>query len=97
MVEFSERERISLLMMKRWGDQQRGYKQVMRLFNETFRNENNRISKTTVVRNVIQRFEESDSVRNRPNSSRQQRMKIKHIFYSLLSKNLHTSVNRVAQ
>jgi len=39
----------------------------MRLFNETFRNENNRISKTTIVR-TIQRFEESDSVRNHSKS-----------------------------
>jgi len=52
MAEFSEREQISLLMIRRWGDQQRGYKQVMRLFNKTFRNENNRISKTTVVRTI---------------------------------------------
>jgi len=31
MTELSERERISLLMMRRWCDQQRGYKQTMRL------------------------------------------------------------------
>jgi len=35
----------------------------MRLFNETFCNENNRISKTIVVRTV--RFEESDNVNHR--------------------------------
>jgi len=61
MTELSERERISLLIMRGWGDQQRDHKQVMQLFNKTFRNKNNRISKTTVVR-TIQRFEISDSV-----------------------------------
>jgi len=49
MTELSEHERISLLIMWGWGDQQRDYKQVMRLFNETFHNENNRILKITVV------------------------------------------------
>jgi len=38
MTDLSERERISLLIMGGWGDQQRGYKQIMRLFNGTFRN-----------------------------------------------------------
>jgi len=37
----------------------------MRLFSEIFCNENNIISKITIVR-TIQRFEESGSVRNRP-------------------------------
>jgi len=41
----------------------------MRLFNETVRNENNRISKTTIMR-TIQRFEESGSDRNRAKSGR---------------------------
>jgi len=67
MAKLSEHKRISLLMMREWDDQQKGYKQVMRLFNETFRNENNRISKITVV-HIIQRFEENDSVRKRPKS-----------------------------
>ncbi|KYN12128.1 hypothetical protein ALC57_15708 [Trachymyrmex cornetzi] len=57
MVELSEKDRITLLMLRGWGDQQRGYKTVMRLFNENFRNENNRISKSTVNR-TIQRFED---------------------------------------
>jgi len=39
----------------------------MRVFNETFCNENNKISKTIVVRTI--RFEESDSV-NRPKFDR---------------------------
>jgi len=64
MTELSKREYLYWW----WEDQQRAYKQVMRLFNETFCNEN-RISKTTVVR-TIQRCEESDSVRNHPKSRR---------------------------
>jgi len=50
MAELSERNRITLLMMREWGDQQKGYKTATRLFNENFRNENNRISKSTVIR-----------------------------------------------
>jgi len=69
MTELSERERISLLTFRKWDDQQKGYKQVMRLFNETFRNKNNKISKTTVVR-TIERFEGNGSVKNRPKSGR---------------------------
>jgi len=53
MAELSERERISLLMMKRWSNQQRGYKQVMRLFNKTFRNENNRISEKDSIQRLL--------------------------------------------
>jgi len=55
MAELSERERISLLMIRGWDDQQRDYKQIMQLFNETFRNENNRTSKITVVRTIKKR------------------------------------------
>jgi len=41
----------------------------MRLFNKTFCIENNKISRTTVVR-IIQHFKESDSTRNRPKSDK---------------------------
>ncbi|KMQ85171.1 transposable element tc3 transposase [Lasius niger] len=64
MAELTERERISLLMMRGWGNQVRSYKEVMRLFNDTFRNENNGISKSTVVR-TVQRFQVTGSVKNR--------------------------------
>ena len=69
MAELSERERITLLMMRGWGDQQRGYKSVQQLFNENFWGRNNRISKTTVVR-TIQRFDDTRSVKDRPRSGR---------------------------
>lgn len=70
MAHLTERERISLLMMRGWGDQERGYKQVQRLFNETFRvEENNPISKSTVIR-TIRRFEETGGIKDRPKSGR---------------------------
>lgn len=69
MAELSEKDRITLLMMRGWGDQQRGYKTVTRLFNENFWNENNRISKSTVIR-TIQRFEDIGNVKSRPRSGR---------------------------
>lgn len=54
--------------MRGWGDQ-RSYQEVMRLFNGTFRNENNRISKSTVVR-TVQRFQKTGVIKNRPKSGR---------------------------
>jgi len=63
MAEHTERKRISLLMMRGWGNEVRSYKEVMRLLNDTFRNENNGISKITVVR-TVQRFQETGSVKN---------------------------------
>ena len=79
MVELTERERISLLMMRGWGDQERDYKAVQRLFNEHFRGRNNRISKTTVMR-TIQRFNDTDSVKDLQDMEdlRRQQMKINH-------------------
>lgn len=69
MATLSERDRITLLMMRGWGDQVRGYNSVTRLFNEHFREKNNKISKSTVVR-TVQRFEETGSVKDRPKSGR---------------------------
>jgi len=86
-------------MMRGWDDQQRRYKQVMRLFNETFRNGNNRISKTTVVR-TIQRFEESGSVRNRSKSDRLATVTNENKALDVLQsfvEDPHTSINRVVQ
>jgi len=76
--------------MRGWGDQQRSCKQIVRLFNETFLNENNRISKTTIVR-TIQRFEESDSVRNCPKSGRPATATSKNKALDLLSKIFYKS------
>jgi len=69
MVRLSERERISLLMMRGWGDRVRSYRNVVDLFNRTFRNEGARISKGTVSK-TVRRFEQMGSVRNRPTTGR---------------------------
>lgn len=99
MAELSEKDRITLLMMRGWGDQQRGYKTVTRLFNENFRNENNRISKSTVIR-TIQRFEDLGSVKNRPRSGRRKTAtnndKALNVLQSVVE-NPHISIDRVAQ
>ena len=53
-AKLSERERVSVLMMRVWGDQIRSYDQVRLLFNRTFRNEEglNPVSKSTIERTV---------------------------------------------
>ncbi|KYQ46987.1 hypothetical protein ALC60_13999, partial [Trachymyrmex zeteki] len=57
-------ERISLLMIREWSDRRRSYAHVTELFNQTFRNEDNGISKSTVIR-TVQRFEEMSFVKDR--------------------------------
>lgn len=99
MTELSERDRITLLMMRGWGDKQRGYKTITRLFNENFRNENNRISKSTVIR-TIQRFKDTSSIKNRPRSGRRKTAtdndKALDVLQSFVE-DPHISINRVAQ
>lgn len=69
MLRLSERERISILMMRGWGDQERSLKNVRDVFNRTFRNGAVPISKATVQK-TVRRFEETGSVKNRPNVGR---------------------------
>ncbi|KYN18348.1 hypothetical protein ALC57_09344 [Trachymyrmex cornetzi] len=99
MAELSEKDRITLLMMRGWGNQQRRYKTVKRLFNENFRNENNRISKSTVTR-TIQRFEDIGSVKSGSKSGRRKTAtnndKALDVLQSFVE-NPHISINRVAQ
>lgn len=56
-VKLSDQERISLLMMRGWGDRVRSYDEVRNLFNATFRNgdQDIQISKSTISR-TIHRF-----------------------------------------
>jgi len=68
MVFLSERERISILMMRGWGDYQRSLETVQVLFNETFLDRNEPISKNT-VKKTIDRFNETGSVTDLPRSS----------------------------
>lgn len=69
-MSLSERERITLLMMRGFGDRTRPLEEVQHLFNDTFP-ERNPISKSTVFR-TIQRFEETGSIQDRPRSGRPQ-------------------------
>lgn len=48
--ELSERERITILMICGWGDNERSYVAVVRLFNETY--PNRRINKSTVLKTI---------------------------------------------
>lgn len=64
----SERERITLLMMRGWGDNERSYEAVKNLFNDTFP-ERYPISKSTVIKTVA-RFVETGSVKDRVRTGR---------------------------
>lgn len=67
-MALNEKERITLLMMRGYGDMIRSYDQIRHLFNDEFPNRPP-ISKT-VVRNTIKRFEETGSVKDRPRAGR---------------------------
>jgi len=54
-------------MMCRWGNNERSYFAVVRLFNDTY--PNRRINKSTVLK-TIEHFRETDSVKNRFKSGR---------------------------
>jgi len=69
MQRLSERKRISLLMMRDWGGVRRSFMQVKDLFNETFRNGFTPISKST-VEHTVKRFEDTGSVKDRPQTGR---------------------------
>ncbi|KYN10423.1 hypothetical protein ALC57_17440 [Trachymyrmex cornetzi] len=63
MQYLTERERITLLMMKGWDDLRRSYMQIKERFNETFRNGLTPISKSTVER-TIWWFNDTGSVKD---------------------------------
>jgi len=58
--ELSERERISILVMRGWGDNERSYSAVVRLLNDTY--PNCRINKLTMLK-TLERFRETGSVK----------------------------------
>lgn len=64
MLHLTERERISMLMMRGWGDMKRSYSNVVTLFNATFRRDGNVVSRSTVGK-TIDRFERTGSVKDR--------------------------------
>ncbi|XP_071579661.1 uncharacterized protein [Temnothorax nylanderi] len=94
--ELSERERITILMMRGWGDNERSFTDV-RLFNNTY--PNRQISKSTVLK-TVRRFQETGSVRSRFRSGRSSSATNNDKQLDVLQtfiKNPHTSVNRAAQ
>ncbi|KAL7292826.1 hypothetical protein TKK_0013650 [Trichogramma kaykai] len=69
MFHLSKRERISILMMRGWGDMKRSYANVVTLFNATFRRDGNVVSRSTVGK-TISRFEQTGSVKDRDRPGR---------------------------
>lgn len=96
-AELSERERITILMMRGWGDNERSYTAVARLFNETY--PNRRINKSTVFK-TIERFRETGSVKNRSKSGRSSfatnEEKQLHVLQTFIE-DPHSTINRSAQ
>lgn len=99
MAYLSERERISLLMMRGWDDRQRSYNEVRQIFNETFRDENTAISRSTVER-TVRRFNETGSVKNRQIPGRpisaigeEKQLDVAQLFVE----NVHLSIRKVNQ
>jgi len=100
VAKLSERERISLLMIRGWGDRERSYDQVRLFFNETFRNGDglNHISKSTVER-TIRRFVGQGTVKDlqkcgRPRTVATEEMQL-HIAQSFVE-NPHLSLRRAS-
>lgn len=97
-MELSERERITILMMRGYGDRIRSYEQVKNLFNDSFPNRNP-ISKSGVQK-TIQRFEETGSVKDRPKSGRPTTATDEENSLDVLlsvGENPHVSTNFVSQ
>lgn len=69
MAALTERDRIHILMMRGWGDNQRSFEDVRSLFNETFRIGQVPISKMTVSR-TVRRFNEHGTIKDLPRSGR---------------------------
>lgn len=99
MAHLSERDRVCILMMRGWGDRQRSYDQVKTLFNNTFRNEGNGISKSTVER-TIRRFEETGTNKNREKSGRPKTETAEEMAFEVAQafvENPRLSVSRASQ
>ncbi|XP_071576406.1 uncharacterized protein [Temnothorax nylanderi] len=95
--ELSERERITILMMRGWGVNERSFTDVVRLFNNTY--PNRQISKSTVLK-TVRRFQETGSVKSRFRSDRPSSATNNDKQLDVLQtfiENPHTSVNRAAQ
>lgn len=99
MERLSERERISLLIMRGWDGAQISLRRVRNLFNETFRIDRAPISLST-IHSTITRFDNFGNVRNQPKSGRpKSAANEENSLNVLLSfiENPHNSIRRVAQ
>lgn len=68
MAKLSEKERVTLLMIRGFGDRERSYDQVRQIFNQTF-NQRPPISKSAVEK-TVKRFSDTGSVKDRVRSGR---------------------------
>ena len=97
-MHLSERERITLLTMRGYGDNVRSYEAVAALFNNTFPNRLP-ITKSTVQRTVA-RFEQTGSVKDRPRAGRSKTAsnddKNIEVLQSFVE-NPHTSIRKTSQ
>lgn len=99
MATLTERERVSLLMMRGWGDRRRTYDEVVQVFNDTFRVGLTGISKSTVSK-TINRFEETGTNKDRQKSGRpktetseEQQVEVAQLFVE----DPHSSVRKASQ
>jgi transposase len=93
-----EKERITILMMRGFGDKIRSYQEVVHLFNDTF-DDRPPISKSTVYR-TVDRFERTGSIKDEPKFERPKDSTNDDKSLEVLlatTENPHTSVSKVAQ
>lgn len=99
MATLTEREKISILMMRGWGNNQRSYKDVRTLFNQSFRQGQTQISKMTVSR-IVNRFNQHGTVKDRPRSGRPVTVTTedKQLDVALsITEDPHTSIRKLQQ
>ena len=99
-AKLSERERVSVLMMRGWGDRVRYYNQVRLLLNRTFRNGEglSLVSKSTIER-TVRRFMNLGSIKDlqrtgRPKSAGSEEMQMD--IAQALVENPHLSLRRAS-
>lgn len=94
----NEKERITMLMMRGYGDRKRSYSEVANLFNDTFPN-HSPVHKATVQK-TVKRFEETGGVKDRYRTGRPKTVmndnKTLDVMQSFVE-DPHTSSRRAAQ
>lgn len=97
-MSLSEKERITILMMRGYGDRERSYQEVADLFNRSHV-ERLPISKSTVYR-TVERFVQTGSVADRPKSGRPKSARNEDKALEVLlhvQENVHNSTRKIAQ